>query len=179
MKAAGATVLSVVTDVAKERDIQALAQKTDCHIVNTASRAGLESGPGTGVYRVSKHALVSLTETLYHELKMVRARIGVSVLCPGSVRTQICDADRNRPSEFSKPGDIMPPSPQESKIIEFIRAGVEQGISPEEVAELTFSAIANNQFYIMPDPDYKQAVQQRMDDILNQQNPTFVIPDSL
>ncbi|WP_232696617.1 SDR family NAD(P)-dependent oxidoreductase [Brevibacillus daliensis] len=235
LKMSGATALAVVTDVAKEGDIQALAQKTvdsfgavhllfnnagvgagstvwnstsadwhwvmnvnlwgaihatrifvpimleqqtDCHIVNTASRAGLESGPGTGIYRVSKHALVSLTETLYHELKMVQARIGVSVLCPGYVRTQICDAHRNRSSEFSKPGDIVTPSPQENKIAQFIRASVEQGISPDEVAELTFTAIKNNQFYIMPDPDYKQAVQQRMEDILHQQNPTFVIPAS-
>ncbi|GIO09516.1 short-chain dehydrogenase [Brevibacillus reuszeri] len=236
LKSAGATVLAVVTDVAKESDILALAQKTmetfgaihllfnnagvgggstiwnstsadwqwvmnvnlwgaihatriilpimlqqetECHIVNTASLAGLESGPGNSIYRVSKHALVSLTETLYHELKLMRSNIGVSVLCPGFVRTQICDADRNRPAELSKPGDIAAPTTMTTMIDQFIRAGVEQGISPDEIAEQTFIAIKNNRFYILPDPAYKQSVKQRMEDILNQQNPTFVVPSTI
>ncbi|RAT98461.1 SDR family NAD(P)-dependent oxidoreductase [Brevibacillus sp. Leaf182] len=236
LQAAGATVLAVVTDVSKEKDIQMLAQKTldsfgavhllfnnagvgggstiwqstladwqwvmnvnlwgaihatqifvpmmlkqgtECHIVNTASLAGLESGPGNSIYRVSKHALVSLSETLYHELKMIQSKIGVSVLCPGFVQTQICDAHRNRPAEYSKPGDIVEPSPMTTAIDQFIRSGVEQGISPKEVADHTFLAIKSNRFYILPDPSYKEAVRQRMEDILNQHNPTFVIPSHI
>ncbi|WP_409175904.1 SDR family NAD(P)-dependent oxidoreductase [Brevibacillus fortis] len=236
LKAAGATVLAVVTDVSKEKDIQTLAQKTldsfgavhllfnnagvgagstiwqstladwqwvmnvnlwgaihatqifipmmlkqgtECHIVNTASLAGLESGPGNSIYRVSKHALVSLSETLYHELKMIQSKIGVSVLCPGFVQTQICDANRNRPAEYSKPGDIVEPSPMTTAIDQFIRSGVEQGISPKEVADHTFLAIKSNRFYILPDPSYKETVRQRMEDILNQHNPTFVIPSHI
>lgn len=234
LKETGTSVIAVVTDVAKEEDIQSLAQKTmdsfgavhllcnnagvgggsnlwsstsadwqwvlnvnlwgaihatrifiplmlkqetECHIVNTASIAGLESGPGNGIYRVSKHALVGLTETLYHDLKLIHAKIGVSVLCPGFVRTQICDAGRNRPLEYSKPGDISEPTPQEKMIAQFIRAGVEQGKSPEEIAALTFSAIQNKRFYIIPDADFKQTVQQRLENIVNLQNPTFVIPE--
>ncbi|MFS0556790.1 SDR family NAD(P)-dependent oxidoreductase [Brevibacillus sp. 179-C9.3 HS] len=236
LTAAGANILTVITDVGKESDIQTLAQKTmdtfgavhllfnnagvgagttiwqstladwqwvmnvnlwgaihasrifvplmlqqgtECHIVNTASRAGLESGPGNSIYRASKHALVSLTESLYHELKTIQSKIGVSVLCPGFVRTQICDAHRNRPAEYSKPGDIADPSPISTAIDQFIRSGVEQGISPQEVADLTFLAIRSNRFYIMPDPSYKETVRQRMEDILNQNNPTFVIPSHI
>lgn len=236
LKAAGATVLSVVTDVSKESDLQKLAQATmntfgqvdllinnagvgagstlwksttadwqwvmnvnvwgpihatrifvpimleqgtECHIVNTASLAGLESGPGNGIYRVSKHALVSLTETLYHELKMHHSKIGVSVLCPGFVQTQICDSHRNRPAEYSQPGDIAAPSPMSSAIDQFIRSGVEQGISTKEVADLTFLAIKNNRFYILPDPAYKETVRQRMEDILKLNNPTFIVPSHI
>ncbi|MDK8179893.1 SDR family NAD(P)-dependent oxidoreductase [Paenibacillus sp. UMB4589-SE434] len=155
-----------------------LELQEDCHIVNTASRAGLETGPGNSIYRVSKHALVSLTETLYHELKLTQSRIGVSLLCPGFVNTRICDAGRNRPSEYSKPGDITPPSLQESMIIEFIRAGVEQGVSPDQVAAFTFNAIEHNKFYILPDSESKDAIQQRMEHILNEHNPTFIIPET-
>ncbi|MBW5470957.1 SDR family NAD(P)-dependent oxidoreductase [Brevibacillus formosus] len=236
LQSAGATVLAIVTDVGKEKDIQTLAQKTldsfgavhllfnnagvgagstiwqstladwqwvmnvnlwgaihatqvfvpmmlkqgtECHIVNTASLAGLESGPGNSIYRVSKHALVSLSETLYHELKMIQSKIGVSVLCPGFVQTQICDAHRNRPAEYSKPGDIVEPSPMTTAIDQFIRSGVEQGMSPKEVADHTFLAIKSNRFYILPDPSYKETVRQRMEDILNQHNPTFVIPSHI
>ncbi|MCM3144730.1 SDR family NAD(P)-dependent oxidoreductase [Brevibacillus sp. MER 51] len=156
-----------------------LKQGTECHIVNTASLAGLDTGPGNRIYRVSKHALVCLSETLYHELKMIQSKIGVSVLCPGFVQTQICDAYRNRPAEYSKPGDIVEPSPMTTAIDQFIRSGVEQGISPKEVADHTFLAIKSNRFYILPDPSYKETVRQRMEDILNQHNPTFVIPSHI
>ena len=74
-----------------------LAQDTECHIVNTASMAGLISGPGLGAYKVTKHAVVSLSETLYHELAERGARVGVSVLCPGIVNTRIMESARNRP----------------------------------------------------------------------------------
>lgn len=93
-----------------------LKQQTDCHIVYTASRAGLETGPGNGIYLVTKHALVGFSETLYHELKMARSQIGVSVLCPGFVRTQICDAHRNRPADLLNP-DEGSNQPQQGNII--------------------------------------------------------------
>jgi NAD(P)-dependent dehydrogenase (short-subunit alcohol dehydrogenase family) len=154
-----------------------LNQQTECHIVNTASRAGLESGPGIGIYRVSKHALVSLSETLYHELKMVNAQIGVSVLCPGYVRTQICDAERNRPEELRNPAsEAENPASPGNIIAQFIRDAVQNGMDPKEVADKTFAAIQKEQFYILPDPTYKPAVQQRMEDILSERNPTFLVP---
>ena len=78
-----------------------LAQDTECHIVNTASMAGLISGPGLGAYKVTKHAVVSLSETLYHELAERGARVGVSVLCPGFVNTRIMESARNRPGHLA------------------------------------------------------------------------------
>ena len=77
-----------------------LEQNAEGHIVNTASMAGLVSGPGGGIYRVTKHGVVALSEILHHDLGQMEAKIGVSVLCPGSVRTQIVDSDRNRPASL-------------------------------------------------------------------------------
>lgn len=235
LRAKGADVLAVLTDVSKESDVQALArhtvdaygavhllfnnagvgsgallwtstvadwqwvmsvnlwgpihairafvpimleQQTECHIVNTASRAGLETGPGLGIYRMTKHALVSMSETLSHELKMVQSSIGVSVLCPGFVRTQICDAHRNRPTELSGPNDREMPTPMDIQLDQMMRKAVSNGMTPEEVADITFAAIQNRQFYILPDPEAKQAVQVRLEDILNDRNPSFLIPAS-
>ncbi len=153
-----------------------LKQNCECHIVNTASRAGLESGPFNGIYRVSKHALVGYSETLYHELGMVQSRIGVSVICPGNVRTQICDAARNRPEELQNPSVDVVWNEQGKVVDEMIRAGVQNGMSPAAVAEMTLEAIRDNRFYILPDQECKTAVRQRMEDILNERNPRFIVP---
>ena len=77
-----------------------LEQDTEGHVVNTASVAGLVSGPGLGIYKVTKHGVVTLSETLHHELVQIGAKIGVSVLSPGFIRTQIMDSDRNRPASL-------------------------------------------------------------------------------
>src|SRR5215213_2544837 len=75
-----------------------LEQADECHIVNTASMAGLVSGPALGVYKVTKHGVVALSETLCCELAIMRSKIGVSVLCPGGVNTRIMDSERVRPA---------------------------------------------------------------------------------
>ena len=77
-----------------------LEQKTEGHIVNTASMAGLVSGPFMSIYNVTKHGVVTLSESLHHELAMQNAPVKVSVLCPGFVRTNILDSERNRPAEY-------------------------------------------------------------------------------
>lgn len=155
-----------------------LKQQTDCHIVYTASRAGLETGPFNGIYRVTKHALVGFSETLYHELRVINSQIGVSVLCPGFVRTKICDAHRNRPVELRNPAGTEELPPQANVLDQMMREAVRNGISPEEVADRTFEAIGKGQFYVLPDPEYKPAVRLRMEDILNERNPTLIIPES-
>ena len=75
-----------------------LRQDTECHVVNTASVAGLLSVPGMGIYCVSKHAVVTLTECLHHDLRQRDAKVGASVLCPAYVPTGIVDSERNRPA---------------------------------------------------------------------------------
>ncbi|MES2126300.1 MAG: SDR family oxidoreductase [Pseudomonadota bacterium] len=142
----------------------------DGHIVNTASMAGLLNAPTMGVYNVSKHAVVSLSETLYHDLQLVDARIGASVLCPYFVPTGINQSHRNRPADVK-----MTAGPTASQLAAQAMStkAVESGkVSAAQVAELTFKAIADGQFYIYSHPDALAGVGVRMDDIVHQRNPS-------
>jgi NAD(P)-dependent dehydrogenase (short-subunit alcohol dehydrogenase family) len=233
MKAAGASVISVLTDVSKASDVETLAQrsvdafgavhilfnnagiaagttiwestiadwewtinvnlwgvihgvrtfvpimlkqKAECHIVNTASMAGLISGPGNGIYTVTKHGVVSLSETLYHELNGVNARINVSVLCPGYINTQIMDCERNRPSQLENDPDLVAAikdKPEVQFIEEFMRKAVQNGLSPSETAEYVFNAIKKEEFYILANSGYfKEMAKMRAEDIIYERNPT-------
>jgi len=150
-----------------------LEQDTEGHIVNTASLAGLVSGPG-GIYSVSKHGVVALSETLYHELALRGAKIKVSVLCPGFVNTRIIDAARNRPAELQNEPAERNASPQEETMLQFMRQAIQAGMPPPQVADIVFKAIRDETFYILPHPEYKEAIRARMEDILQERNPTVV-----
>ena len=226
LKASGATVLAVQTDVSQARDVAALAQKTlevfgavhllcnnagvgteaaiwestleewewvmgvnlwgvihgvrafvplmlaqdtECHIVNTASMAGLISGPGLGAYKVTKHAVVSLSETLYHELAERGARVRVSVLCPGIVNTRIMESARNRPGHLPPTAPLGPAS---GARWEALRQLVPAGMPPVQVADAVFAALRKDQFYILTHPEGKESVRTRMEDILQERSPT-------
>ena len=226
LKASGATVLAVQTDVSQARDVAALAQKTlevfgavhllcnnagvgteaaiwestldewewvvgvnlwgvihgvrafvplmlaqdtECHIVNTASMAGLISGPGLGAYKVSKHAVVSLSETLYHELAERGARVRVSVLCPAFVNTRIMESARNRPGHLAPTAPLGPASAARWEALGRL---VPAGIPPVQVADAVFAAVRNDQFYILTHPEGKESVRTRMEDILQERSPT-------
>jgi NAD(P)-dependent dehydrogenase (short-subunit alcohol dehydrogenase family) len=226
MKAAGATVLAVRTDVSQARDIEALAHKTldafgavhllcnnagiwtgasiwestvadwewvlgvnlwgviqgvrvfvpimlaqdtECHIVNTASMAGLISGPGLGPYKVSKHGVVTLSETLYHELVERGKKVKVSVLCPGCVNTRIMEAARNRPGPFP----TEPLQPADGPGLEMLRQAVQAGMPPVQVAAAVFKALREDQFHILTHPEEKKSVRTRMEDILQERRPTY------
>ena len=139
------------------------------HIVNTASMAGLLNAPTMGVYNVSKHAVVSLSETLYHDLALVEAPIGASVLCPYFVPTGISMSHRNRPDDV-KMSD-SPTASQRAAQAMTVKA-VESGkVSAADVAALTFKAIAEGQFYIYSHPQALGNVAERMDGIVHQKNP--------
>ena len=149
-----------------------LAQAAEAHIVNTASMAGLLSTPGLGIYNVTKHGVVTLSETLALELKQARAPINVSVLCPGWVRTQIWDSGRNRPS------DLQNDSKQQTSDVPSVDARTAQvpeaiatGLSPDQVADVVFEAIRINRFYILTHPTWKPLIQQRMENIQNDRGP--------
>lgn len=136
------------------------------HIVNTASMAGLLSPPNMGVYNVSKHAVVALTETLHHDLSLVSDQIGVSVLCPYFVPTGISQSHRNRPAGSSRPttsqrvGQVM------------MDKAVQSGkVTAAEVAASTFAAIEGGQFYVYSHPQALRTVQARMEDIVHARNP--------
>lgn len=141
------------------------------HIVNTASIAGLIAGPSMGAYRVSKHAVVAISETLYLELEQVEAQIGASVLCPAWVKTQIFASDRNRPDELQNEGPAEVDPSIAAQLAESLRSVQEDGIPAAAVADHVMEAVQNNRFYILTHPKFTGAIAYRMKDILNGDNP--------
>lgn len=151
-----------------------LKQETECHVVNTASLAGLTTAPGNGIYSATKHAIVNISETLYTELKMMNSQIGVSVVCPGFVKTRIMEAYRNRPQDLSNTSQTLDIPPQYQAIYQWMHQAVLNGMPPEQLAEKVFDAIKNEQFYIIPGDELKPFIKARMDNILNGCNPTIM-----
>ena len=140
------------------------------HIVNTASMAGLLNAPNMGVYNVSKHAVVSLSETLYHDLQLVKAPIGASVLCPYFVPTGISKSGRNRPDDVK---EASGPTASQLAAQAVSDKAVSSGkVSAVQVAEYTFDAIRDGRFYVYSHPHALGNVQTRMEDIVTQRNPT-------
>jgi NAD(P)-dependent dehydrogenase (short-subunit alcohol dehydrogenase family) len=146
-----------------------ISQNSECHIVNTGSMAGLNAGPGLGVYKVSKYAVVTLTETLYYELTVRKSKVNVSLLCPGWVKTNIMTSDRNRP--FAKPAKFYSPNSYDLEIEKIVSEGVASGMDPANVATKVFDAIRLGKFYILTHPEAKPQIQARMEDILSESNP--------
>jgi NAD(P)-dependent dehydrogenase (short-subunit alcohol dehydrogenase family) len=140
------------------------------HIVNTASMAGLLNAPNMGIYGASKHAVVSMSETLYQDLALVTDQISASVLCPFFVPTGISQSHRNRPDAL-KTAD----KPTRSQLIGQAMSDKAVGsgkITAAEVAQMVFDAMAANQFYIYSHPKAIGSVQSRMEDVLQARNPT-------
>ena len=227
MKAAGAKVIGVRTDVSKAAEVEALAQKTlaafggvhllannagvaeggkvwdntvadwewvlgvnvwgvihgvrvftpimlkqgsEGHIVNTASVAGLISPPGMGIYCVSKHAVVTLTECLHHDLAQQTDKVKCSVLCPAYVPTGIADSGRNRPAELS---ETRHKTAADLALDASLKKAVQSGkLSAADVAQKVFEAVREGRFYILTHPKIKPSIQWRMEDILQEGNPT-------
>jgi len=141
------------------------------HIVNTASMAGLLNAPNMGVYGASKHAVVSISETLYQDLALVTDQIGASVLCPFFVPTGISQSQRNRPQEFTTPGS----QPTRSQLVGQAMSDKAVGsgkVTAAQVAQKVFDAVLVNQFYIYSHPKAIGSVQTRLEDIMLARNPT-------
>jgi NAD(P)-dependent dehydrogenase (short-subunit alcohol dehydrogenase family) len=171
----GVNVMGVVHGVRLFTPMMLAAAKADPayqgHIVNTASMAGLLNAPNMGIYGVSKHAVVSLSETLYQDLALVTDQISASVLCPFFVPTGISQSHRNRPEELKVPGA----KPTQSQLIGQAMSDKAVGsgkVTAAEVAQMVFNAIAANQFYIYSHPKAIGSVQTRMEDVLQARNPT-------
>src|SRR5262245_47953829 len=137
-----------------------LAQNGEGHIVNTASMAGVTSPPNMAAYNVSKHGVVTLSETLHQELAMLGASVTVSVLCPSFTRTRILDSARNRPPGLGETGQ----PPNEARVAG--QAMLAAGQTPEEVAEAVLDAIRAERFWIFPYAGSRQRIQVRADDML-------------
>ena len=138
------------------------------HIVNTASMAGLLTPPNMGVYNVSKHAVVALTETLYQDLKLVTDQIGASVLCPYFVATGISASHRNRPSALA--GEQLTKSQLIGQAMSEKATGSGK-VSAAQVAQMVFDAMREDRFYVYSHPNALGNVQSRMEAIVRGENP--------
>jgi len=139
------------------------------HIVNTASMAGLLNPPNMGVYNVSKHAVVSLSETLYQDLRLVTEQVTASVLCPFFVTTGITRSERNRPA------DLPAAKPTKSQLIGQAMSDKAVGsgkVTAAMVAQYVFEALREQRFYIYSHPQALASVQTRLEDVVQIRNPT-------
>lgn len=139
------------------------------HIVNTASMAGLLNAPTLGAYSLSKQAVVSLSESLYHDLALVSAQVHCSVLCPYFVPTGISQSARNRPQELANAAGLT--RSQAIALAQNQKATGAAKVSTEQIAEMTFEAIRQRSFYIYSHPHALGSVRERFDAIVEQRNP--------
>jgi NAD(P)-dependent dehydrogenase (short-subunit alcohol dehydrogenase family) len=153
-----------------------LAGHGDGHIVNTGSVAGLVSLPGMGPYNVSKHGVVTLTETLHHELIQSGSTVGVTVLCPGFVNTRILESERNRPEHLALPLEARAEAaaPGMEELQAAARELFAQQKPPAEVAALAISAIRQRNLYCYTDDRFAAEVAERHRHIESATNPGFV-----
>lgn len=146
------------------------------HIVNTASMAGLLNPPNMGVYNVSKHAVVSISETLHHDLSLVTEQVHAHVLCPYFVPTGISRSHRNRPAELQEEGA----RPTRSQLIAQALSDKAVGsgkVTAAEVAQRVFEAMAARRFYIYSHPRALGGVQVRLEDVVGGRNPSDPFQD--
>lgn len=135
------------------------------HIVNTASMAGLVNVPATGLYNVSKHAIVSLTETLYQDLALVTSQVHCSVLCPYFVPTGLAASQAG--------SDGQAPTRSQTLVKVMLETAINSAkLSAQQIAEATFAAIARNGFYVFSHPHALGGVRTRLQDILESRNPS-------
>lgn len=150
-----------------------LEQGEPGHVINTASMAALTNMPYSGIYFMSKHAVLSLSETLYHELTLRGAKVGVSVVCPEVVATNIDKSERNRPRDLDSGAERS----QERQVVEAaLSKGVETGVPPDWIADRAVDAMAEGRFYVLAEDGWRRTAETRLEDIRMARNPTFAPP---
>ena len=138
-----------------------LKSSEPCHIVNTASLAGLVSHAAFGPYNATKYAVVAISETL--AVECAGTNVGVSVLCPAWVSTRISESERNTPPDVH----LSAPSPLSEAMVEEVKKLVASGLNPAHVAERTIAAIENGSLYILTHPEFMAAIEERFRQIMN------------
>ena len=152
------------------------------HIVNTASMAGLTSPAFMSPYNVSKHAVVTMSESMYVELQMLHPEVGISVLCPGWVRTRIAESDRNQPEAVAAAqaavdeATAAPGQVSGEQLKGMIDAFVAEGLQPAAVADMVVDAIEHRRFYILTHPEWQSMVRDRVDRMLSGEDPSMALP---
>ena len=165
-----------------------LKQGNDCHIVNTASMSGLITGEAAnGIYSITKHGVVALSESLRTSFSLRESKIGVSVVCPGIVNTRITDCERNRPTELCGPNyersmeRFIKRYPKSEKTVKAYIKMYEEGTSPDQAGDIIFECIKKSLFYIFTEtgPHWKEYMETRFDGILKEFEQNKLILDNL
>lgn len=146
-----------------------LAAGRDGVVVNTASQAGLVVGQYLGPYTASKHAVVGITETLHYELLLQGAKVRAAVLCPGEVVTGIWESERLRPERYGHKTEFS--TAAEVQFRDLVSSAVAQGISPAELAQFVFEALAAGKFWLFPHPEFKPAYTRRYQTVIDETVP--------
>ncbi len=152
-----------------------LGQNVEGHVVNVASTAGLLPMHLSAPYQVTKHAVVALSENTYYALKRLNAKVRVSVLCPGWVRTRIMDSQRNRPGDLQNPPELEKLTPEMEAVLQSYREQCEAGLAPAVVAQMVFDGIRAERFYIVTTTDFDPLIQARMESIVQRRDPPEVV----
>lgn len=152
---------------------QMLKQNEPCHIVNTASVAGLIGGSTNALYSVTKHGVVALTENLSVDLQAEGAQIGCSVLCPGFVNTNIFNSGRNRPAELANAEAPAAPTAEDEARLAMFQEILRQGMQPPEIADIVFDAIRADRLYILTHDHFAEMIRTRADNIVTGTNPVM------
>lgn len=147
-----------------------LEQGTESHIVNTGSVGGVLSGPELEIYGVTKHGIVTLSERLYIQLRQINAPIGVTLLCPFLVGTNLMEAARNRPENLQNPPEQLPESVPDFTLGNFSNAN-SVIMSPEDFAAQVFDAIRNDRFYVLTEPALNPSILRRVENMVEGRNP--------
>jgi NAD(P)-dependent dehydrogenase (short-subunit alcohol dehydrogenase family) len=152
-----------------------MIEQGEGHVVNTASAAGILTGPAMAPYYATKHAVVALSESLHFDLQLTGADVGVSVLCPEWVRTNIADSERNRPSDVApvEAGPLPGVDVDPEMIRALIQGLIEGGMDPGDVAALVVDAIRNGRFWVLTHGTTVEAARQRWDAIASDGQPVF------
>jgi len=139
--------------------VPVLLEQDAGHVVNTASLAGVTTGI-LGPYSVTKHGVVALSEGLHFQLAQRAAPVGVSVLCPGWVRTRIGESDRNRPA------GVEPSLARDPSLAEGFRSLLEGGMEPSAVAGHVVDGIRAGRFYLLTHPEMSDGIRRRAEEVL-------------
>jgi short-subunit dehydrogenase len=150
-----------------------LKQDSEGVVVNTSSQAGLIVGQYLGPYTASKHAVLGITETLHYELQLKKAKLRAAVLCPGEVITQIWHSERLRPQDYGDKPEFS--TKDEANFHNLVSGAVAQGITPLQLADFVFDALAQGKFWLFPHPGFKPTYTERYQSIIDETVPQVKI----
>ncbi|HZA75917.1 MAG TPA: SDR family NAD(P)-dependent oxidoreductase [Acidimicrobiales bacterium] len=150
-----------------------MIEQGEGHVVNTASAAGILTGPAMSPYFATKHAVVALSESLHFDLQLTGGAVGVSVLCPEWVRTNIADSERNRPEEVA-PAEAAPGLEADGDMLRvFMQGLVASGMDPDDIAAQVVDAIRTGRFWILTHPTTLPLARKRWDAIAGDGQPVL------